>query len=166
MIRGNLKILVLKALQKKPLSGYALMKYIEDKIGTKPSPGSIYPLLDELAKEKLVTCKKEGRKKNYSLTKEGKARMKSLAAQKDIMLKKMEDSIKMWTALTGENLAPFRESMESLKKGKYSIEDIPPEVTELKLEMVRIFNKGLFMKNKKKVRDILNKTTKELKKIK
>ena len=120
MIRGNLKILVLKALAKKPLSGYALMKYIEDKIGTKPSPGSMYPLLDELTKQKFVTCKEDGRKKIYSLTKEGKEHLKVINIHKDILIKKTEESIKMWAALTGEDIKPFEQTMEALKKGKYS----------------------------------------------
>jgi DNA-binding PadR family transcriptional regulator len=166
MIRGNLKLLVLKALDKKPLSGYALMKYIEDKIGTKPSPGSIYPVLDDLTKQKLVTCKKEGRKKIYSLTKEGREHLKVIDMHKDILVKKVEESLNMWAALTGEDLGPFKETVEALKKGKYSIEDIPPEVQELKIELARMFSRGIFQKNKKKVKDILSRTIKELKKIK
>ena len=166
MIRGNLKILVLKALEQKPLSGYALMKFIEDKIGTKPSPGSMYPLLDDLTKESFVTCKKEGRKKIYSLTKEGKNKLKELAQQKETLIKRMEDSMKLFATITGQDLAPFKQMTEALKKGTYSIEDIPPEVHSLKIEMARIFGKGLFQKNKKKVKEILSKSIKELKKLK
>ncbi|MBW3002234.1 PadR family transcriptional regulator [Candidatus Woesearchaeota archaeon] len=166
MIRGNLKLLVLKALDKKPLSGYALMKFIEEKIGSKPSPGSIYPVLDDLTKQKFVSCKKDGRKKIYSITKEGKEHLKIIAMHKDILLKKVEESLKMWSALTGEKLTQFQETVEALKKGKYSIEDIPPEVQEFKIELARIFSRGLFPKNKKKVKELLSKTIKELKKIK
>ncbi|MBD3303560.1 hypothetical protein GF343_00280 [Candidatus Woesearchaeota archaeon] len=166
MIRGNLKLLVLKALDKKPLSGYALMKFIEEKIGSKPSPGSIYPVLNDLTKKNFVSCKKDGRKKIYSLTKDGKEHLKIIDMHKDILLKKVEESLKMWSALTGEKLTQFQETVEALKKGKYSIEDIPPEVHNFKIEIGRIFSKGLFKKNKKKVKDILSKTIKELKKIK
>lgn len=166
MIRGNLKLLVLKALDKKPLSGYALMKFIEDKIGTKPSPGSIYPVLEDLTKQKFVTCRKEGRKKIYSLTKEGKEHLKIIDMHKDLLLKKVEESLNMWAALTGEDLGPFRETVQALKKGKYSIEDIPPEVQEFKIALARIFAKGRFQKNKKKVKNILSRATKELKDIK
>lgn len=166
MIRGNLKILVLKALQKKPLSGYALMKYIEDKIGTKPSPGSMYPLLEELTKDSFVVCKKDGRKKIYSLTKEGKEHIKIIDIHKDILIKKTAEAVRMWSALTGEDIKPFEETITALKKGTYSIEDIPPEVQEFKIELARIFSKGLFQKNKKKIKELMKKTVKELKKIK
>ena len=109
MIRGNLKVLVLKALNKNPLSGYALMKYVEDKIGTKPSPGSMYPLLDDLTKESFVTCKKDGRKKIYSLTKAGKEHLKVINLHKDILIKKIEESMRMWATLTGEDIKQFEQ---------------------------------------------------------
>ena len=51
MLRGFLRIVVLKALAESPKSGYALMKYIEERIGSKPSSGSMYPLLDKLKTE-------------------------------------------------------------------------------------------------------------------
>lgn len=165
MIRGSLRILTLKALEKQQLSGYSLMKYIEERLGTKPSPGSIYPLLDDLTKEKLVTCKEDGRQKIYSLTKEGHEQLKITQMHKDIMLKKVEESINMWAAMTGTEISAFRETIEALKKGKYSIEEIPPEVTALKIEMGRIFNKELFAENRKKVKEILKKAAEELRKI-
>jgi DNA-binding PadR family transcriptional regulator len=152
MIRGNLRILTLKALAKKPLSGYALMKYIEEKIGTKPSPGSMYPLLDDLTKERLVT-------------KEGKEKLKITDMRKDILIKSMEESTKMWAELTGQDTAPFQETIGAMKKGKYSVEDIPMELAELEMEIARIFNQDIFKKNKKKIKDILKKSIKELKKI-
>lgn len=166
MIRGNLRLLTLKALDKKPLSGYALMKFIEDKIGSKPSPGSMYPLLEELQKEKMLDCKKEGRKKIYSLTKEGKDKLKIIDIHKDILIKKIDESVNMWAALTGEDIAQFKDTMEALRKGTYSIEDIPPEVAEFKIEVARIFSQGLFKSNRKKVKELLQKTTAELRKIK
>lgn len=165
MIRGNLKLLVLKALDKKPLSGYALMKFIEERIGTRPSPGSIYPVLDDLAVQKFVACEEEGRKKVYSITKEGKERLKIINLQKDNLLQKVEESMKMWSALTGEKISHFQGTIDALKKGKYSIEDIPPEVADVKMEMARIFSRGLFQKNRKKVREILNKASRELREI-
>lgn len=166
MLRGNLKLLTLKALARKPLSGYALMKYIEERTGSKPSPGSMYPLLEELTKDNLVVCKKDGRKKIYTLTKQGKEHLKIIDTHKDILIKKTEEAVRMWSALTGEDMKPFESTINALKKGKYSIEDIPPEVQELKIELARIFSKGLFQKNKKKVKSVVKKTIKELKQIK
>ena len=57
MLRGFLKIVVLKALAESPKSGYSLMKFIEERVGSKPSSGSMYPLLDSLKTEGLVEAK-------------------------------------------------------------------------------------------------------------
>ncbi|MGC9385283.1 MAG: PadR family transcriptional regulator, partial [Kosmotogaceae bacterium] len=63
MIRGHLKVMVLKGLSEKRMTGYSLMKYIDEKIGVKPSPGSMYPLLKDLEKEDLIRSKKIDNKK-------------------------------------------------------------------------------------------------------
>lgn len=166
MLRGNLKILTLKALEKKSLSGYALMKYIEEKIGTKPSPGSMYPLLEELTNEKLITCKEDGRQKIYSITSIGKEKLKETNKQKDLLVRKVGEYILMWSEMTGQDMSPFMETVQSLRTGKLALEDIPQEVTALKIEMSRIFNKGLYAANRKKVNEILKNATENLKKIK
>ena len=70
MMSGYLRLIVMKTLANRRLSGYDLIKEIESNTGTwKPSFGSIYPLLEKLLKEKLVDFKVEGRKKAYFLTK-------------------------------------------------------------------------------------------------
>ena len=63
---------VLSMLAKSPKNGAELMDDIEKMSwgGWRPSPGSIYPLLDEMSKERLVQRGPDGR---YSLTEKGKA---------------------------------------------------------------------------------------------
>ena len=66
MMSGYLRLIVMKTLANKKLSGYDLTKQIEKDTGTwKPSFGSIYPLLEKLLKEKLVDVEIEGRRKLY-----------------------------------------------------------------------------------------------------
>jgi len=55
------------------MSGYSIIKDIENNTNHRPSPGSIYPILKSLLKERKVTVKKEDRKKIYSLTEDGKS---------------------------------------------------------------------------------------------
>ena len=66
---------VILMLNEKPLHGYGLMKGFQNRTGKKLSPGTLYPLLQELEKKKLVTQKQEdvGKKRKivYSLTKKG-----------------------------------------------------------------------------------------------
>ena len=70
---GFLKLAVLKIVSKGPIHGYALIKEIERLTGEdwKPSPGSIYPALQELEAEGLITRRIEGRRKIYDITPEG-----------------------------------------------------------------------------------------------
>lgn len=166
MIRGNLRLLTLKALDKQRMSGYSLMKYMAEKIGTKPSPGSIYPLLEELAQEKLISCREEGRQKIYSITSAGKDKLKEINKQKDAMIQKAGEYVLMWGEMTGQDMSPFMETVNSLKTGKLSLEEIPREVAEIKIEMARVFNKGLYVQNRQKVNAILKNAAAELRKIK
>jgi len=72
-IRNLLKFQILYYLGRKKLCGDELA----DKIGiNKLSPGTIYPALKFLKKNKLVKYKRDGRKKLYYLTKEGKDELK------------------------------------------------------------------------------------------
>jgi DNA-binding PadR family transcriptional regulator len=75
---GYLRNAVMQQLKRKPHSGYSLMKALSEEIGWKPSPGSMYPLLQQLLKEQIVTVKKSDRKRIYSLTKIGQEEAKSI----------------------------------------------------------------------------------------
>lgn len=70
---GFLKLAILKLVSQRPLHGYALMKEIERMSeGTwRPSPGSIYPALQELLRSGYITQEQEGRKRIYRITPQG-----------------------------------------------------------------------------------------------
>lgn len=70
---GFLKIAILKLVSERPMHGYALMKEIERITGMawKPSPGSIYPTLQDLQAHGLVSPREEGRKRVYEITPHG-----------------------------------------------------------------------------------------------
>ncbi|MGF7087364.1 DNA-binding PadR family transcriptional regulator [Kroppenstedtia sanguinis] len=73
--RGDIKIVLLKLLQEQPRHGYELIKVLEEKFKGfySPSPGSVYPTLQMLEDQDLVHVTKEGRKKVYHLTDEGRS---------------------------------------------------------------------------------------------
>ncbi|MBC7222406.1 PadR family transcriptional regulator [Candidatus Bipolaricaulota bacterium] len=52
--RGFLRYWVLRLLSEGPRTGYALAKELERRLGWRPSPGSLYPLLSTLAEEGLI----------------------------------------------------------------------------------------------------------------
>jgi DNA-binding PadR family transcriptional regulator len=75
MGRGDVRAAVLALLAEKPMHGYQIIHEIEERSNGawKPSPGSVYPTLQLLADEDLITAEESGGRKTYSLTESGKA---------------------------------------------------------------------------------------------
>jgi DNA-binding PadR family transcriptional regulator len=73
MRHGFLKYYILKLLSEGERSGYGLIKAIEAETGCwKPSTGSMYPLLQTLEDQGLLTHEGEDDRKVYRLTKRGR----------------------------------------------------------------------------------------------
>src|SRR6187431_248923 len=74
MGRGDVRAAVIALLAEKPMHGYQVIAEIEQRSGGawKPSPGSVYPTLQLLADEGLITAAEDGGRKTYSLTPEGR----------------------------------------------------------------------------------------------
>ena len=72
--RGGIKKLLLAGLIPGPAHGYQLIRRLEESSGGSwaPSPGSVYPTLEMLVDEGLLTCAATGDKKVYSLTPAGR----------------------------------------------------------------------------------------------
>lgn len=71
--RGDVRAAILSVLADQPMNGYQIIQEIADRSGGmwKPSPGSVYPTLQQLEDEGLVLAKDEGGRKVYRLTTEG-----------------------------------------------------------------------------------------------
>jgi len=69
--RGGLRIWVFSILRQAPKNGAEIINQIElaSQGHWRPSPGSIYPLLDELCKEASISKREDGR---YEITEKGK----------------------------------------------------------------------------------------------
>ena len=69
--RGSLRIWVFSILRQTPKNGAEIMNQIElaSRGRWRPSPGSIYPLLDELCKEASINKREDGR---YEITEKGR----------------------------------------------------------------------------------------------
>lgn len=70
--RGWIRPLILKTLEKGPKNGIEIMESIHEMSNGwwKPSPGSIYPMLEQLSKEGLIQKNKEKRYKLSNVYKE------------------------------------------------------------------------------------------------
>ncbi|AYF98022.1 PadR family transcriptional regulator [Protaetiibacter intestinalis] len=71
---GDIRTAILVELLAGPLNGYEIIRAIEARTGGAWSPGAgtVYPTLQLLADEKLVTAKQTGERKVYSLTDAGR----------------------------------------------------------------------------------------------
>src|SRR3954447_24781334 len=75
MGRGDVRAAVLSLLAEKPMHGYQIIREIEERSGGswKPSAGSVYPTLQLLADEGLITAEESNGRKTYALTEAGRA---------------------------------------------------------------------------------------------
>lgn len=75
MGRGDVRAAVLGLLAEQPMHGYQIIREIEKRSGGswKPSAGSVYPTLQLLVDEGLLTAEESDGRKTYSLTEAGLA---------------------------------------------------------------------------------------------
>jgi DNA-binding PadR family transcriptional regulator len=73
--RGDVRTAVLAVLTEQPGHGYEIMQALEDKSGGawRPSPGSVYPTLQQLEDEGLVRATERDGKRVFELTDAGRA---------------------------------------------------------------------------------------------
>ncbi len=164
MMAGYLRLIVMKTLSNKRLSGYDLIKQIEKDTGTwKPSFGSIYPLLEKLLKEKLVQVEAQGRKKLYFLTKEGKKHLGIIDKSKNTLV---DNLIAAWNAfgkITDRREMNFMlEIFNSLKKGQLPFKELNPELNEFRATIFELYSAE---KDRKKIKSVLKDTITKLKSL-
>jgi len=72
--RGDVRAAVLALLAEHPMHGYQIIHEIEERSGGswKPSAGSVYPTLQLLADEGLISAEESNGRKIYSLTEAGR----------------------------------------------------------------------------------------------
>lgn len=72
--RGDIRSVILSLLAEGPSNGYGLIKAIVEKTGGawRPSPGSVYPTLQQLVDEELIVSRGDGRGIEFELTDAGR----------------------------------------------------------------------------------------------
>ncbi|MFV0130978.1 PadR family transcriptional regulator [Streptomyces sp. HMX112] len=73
--RGDVRASILALLKDRPMHGYEMIQEIAERSGGawRPSPGSVYPTLQLLEDEGLISSASEGGKKLFTLTDTGRA---------------------------------------------------------------------------------------------
>jgi DNA-binding PadR family transcriptional regulator len=147
------------------MSGYDLMKSCGDYC-TKPSPGYIYPLLNDLQKKGFIVVKKDSRRKIYSLTKKVITLLNNLKIKREETVKSIA---KILEPITGKSeIQKFIKSRQYKKKINISIQD-QLLLKELNSRIYDFYQNKDNDKNngrKEKMKKILQETIKNLEKLK
>jgi DNA-binding PadR family transcriptional regulator len=81
--RGDIRAAILALLDEQPRHGYQIIQELAERTGGvwRPSPGSVYPTLQHLEEEGLITGEDHEGKRVFSLTAEGQAEAASRPAK-------------------------------------------------------------------------------------
>jgi len=81
--RGDVRTAILRLLSEQPMHGYQIIQELATRSdgAWTPSAGSVYPTLQQLADEDLVTAQESGGKKVFSLTEAGSAEVAKIVDQ-------------------------------------------------------------------------------------
>ena len=106
--RGDVRAAVLVLLEEEPRNGYQLIQEIVERSNEawRPSPGSIYPVLQQLEDEGLVTATAEGTGRTYALSTKGAA----------LVTEQREELGKPWERADGAASGPARELIATARQ--------------------------------------------------
>jgi DNA-binding PadR family transcriptional regulator len=92
---GRLRLYLLKLLEESPRHGYEVIRLLEDRfMGLyAPSPGTIYPRLQRLEADGLVTQSQEGGRKVYQITDAGREELASRRDELDELEREIAGSV-------------------------------------------------------------------------
>ncbi len=91
--QGDLRLVLLALIARKPSHGYELIRSIEEKFGGAyaPSPGAVYPTLTLLEEQDLIASQSaDGSKKHFVITAAGEAYLKENAAAVNGVMQRMD----------------------------------------------------------------------------
>jgi DNA-binding PadR family transcriptional regulator len=105
--RGDVRAALLVLLAEEPRNGYQLMQAIEERSEGvwRPSPGSVYPTLQQLEDEGLVTTVEEDGRRVFEITDAGRQHVDERPA----------DAPAPWDAVKGEGSSSARELMKLVR---------------------------------------------------
>ena len=94
-MRGFLSFIVLRMMDKKNMSGEEISQDIKIRKGSRPSPGTIYPVLKSLSKSGFIEEIKRGSKiKKYKITNKGRKELRLATKKFCQIFYDMEDEFK------------------------------------------------------------------------
>jgi DNA-binding PadR family transcriptional regulator len=144
MLKGLLKMSMLKIISENKTTGYQIIKHIQDLTGEKPSTGSIYPLLKNMQTHGWITGTNQNGKTTYEIAPTGQAILHAHGNLKDYYEQKLNSSI-------------------TLLHGTFDQNPTSPQATTLVSPVINQVSSLLVHGiSPKKIEPILNKTVTEL----
>jgi DNA-binding PadR family transcriptional regulator len=95
MLKGLLKIAMLKIISENKATGYQIIKKVTELTGETPSTGSIYPLLKSMQTKAWIKGTTQNGKTIYEITPTGKEVLQSHASMKDYYEQKINGSLSL-----------------------------------------------------------------------
>jgi len=137
--RGFLKYYILKLLSEEELTGYGLMKRIEEETGFwKPSTGSVYPLLQALEEQGWVTHEGEAERKVYKLTEAGHKALEEAHQAKEEILDGLQRAFEIFRRVFGpEEVEPFQSRLQSLLRDESLGSERIPKALQSRIILLR-----------------------------
>ncbi len=162
-MEGYLKIFVLQELSKGERSGYDLMRDIGAFTGTRPSPGTMYPLLNSLLQKGLVKVSERDNKKVYSISKRGE---QALARLVDERKKILEQIVRLFKGIyTPAEIRRMRKSLAVMSGKKEDLAKDYDVWNELKHAVVDFAGSRQYTKNRMEFRAILSQASRDIKRL-
>ncbi|BCB81737.1 helix-turn-helix transcriptional regulator [Phytohabitans flavus] len=115
---GRLRLYLLKLLDEGPRHGYELIRLLENRfLGLyAPSAGTIYPRLQRMEAEGLVTHTAAGGRKVYEISDAGRAELRQRAGELDALESDIRASVEDLATLANEIQDEVRGSVRDLKR--------------------------------------------------
>jgi DNA-binding PadR family transcriptional regulator len=138
--RGDVRLVLLSLLGEEPSNGYGLIRSIAERTEGRwrPSPGSVYPTLQQLVDEGLVVVGGDGRGSEFSLTDEGRTYVTEHA----------DELTAAWGGLPGSDPGeddPFWTSVMKLAKAvRQFASDATPEQRATATQQLDALRKSLY----------------------
>ena len=149
MLQGLLKIWMLKIISKGEVTGYQIIKKVNELTGKKPSTGSVYPLLKSMQSKGWIIGKRVNGKTLYKISDSGKKVVAEHGSMKDYYAQKISESL----SLAHDT---FDDLQVTLTKNSAIINPVVTEISSLLAHGVAV----------EKIDSVLSKTLTALQKLK
>lgn len=130
---GDLRMVLLALVERKPSHGYELIKAIEEASSGLyvPSPGVIYPTLTLLEEQDFLEAETSGKgRKSYQITEAGKAELAQHQTAVDVIFARLADAGRRREGNLAEGIADTMQRLKRVLRGNMMRADLTQQQVE------------------------------------